>query len=356
MTTDKTELSQALAIAASVCGNSHSLPILANVAIRSDGKSLNLTATDLDVEVTMAVKCGGEPFTITLPAKRVASVIANMPTETIDIDVDGESATIKSGSAKTKLLGLPVDDFPSSSDQEPTARFDIAATELQSVIRRCLFSVSNDESRYVLNGIYLTCDGAETLAIATDGRRMSVVNVNVDCPTPFAAIIPTKAFGPVSKIIGSAGQVQVGIGEGFAQFSTSKGAVKTKLIEGNFPNWQQVLPAKIDAAITVDREAFYAASKRATLMVDLKTMGMRLDLADGQITVSSKTPDAGEASEIVDAQCSQDFATTVNAGYLVQCLGALSSDTVQIEATDADTPLTIVDEGFRHVLMPMRTA
>jgi DNA polymerase-3 subunit beta len=177
MTTDKTELSADLAIAASVCGNSHSLPILANVAIRSDGKSLNLTATDLDITITCAVPANIQTEgAVTLPGKKIFGIVRELVVAEVEIEVDEKSvASVRSGASFFKINGLPADDYPPMPVFKQLKTVNLPQEKLKVMLKRTSFAVSSDETRYVLNGIFFSLKEHKVTLVATDGRRMALM-------------------------------------------------------------------------------------------------------------------------------------------------------------------------------------
>jgi DNA polymerase III subunit beta len=357
LTTNKTELAKALANIAGAISPRTTLPILGNVLIQANGSELKMTSTDLDLILTVAIKADvkteGE---CTLPAKRLSSVIREMPTESVSIKWNDSKAEIKSGDSRVKLIGLESGEFPTSdAPVDRIAQFSIDCELLESIIRRTHHSASIDESRYVLNGILIESTGDGLLFIATDGRRLAKVDLPLDGCPPFTSIIPNKTVALIHRTMTS-GKCGIEIYPGQAAFTANGSSIRSKLIEGNFPNWRQVIPGYAGETAKIEREALLAAVKRVGLMADEKTNSVKFALTENQVTISVNSQNIGEATESIDCQCSITMTTSMNPHFVTQLLSGLKCDMVSMSILDDSSPIVFSDESFQSVIMPMRAA
>lgn len=354
LTVNKTAIVRALADLSGAISTKTTLPILGNVKFTVEGQRLEMEATDLDLSVRCAINVDDpQNGSSTLPAKRLLGLLREIPTESAKIEVDGSNAaTVVSGSSKFRLLGLPAEDFPSMGSESASAAFDLIWHELSGALKRVSYATSTDESRYVLNGVLLqSCETGWNL-IGTDGRRLAIATIDGPCE-PIEAILPNKAVSML-KSLDEAEIVSVSIGSSWAEFSTPSLTIRTKLIEGNFPNWRQVMPSQKTFAAQVEREVLLGSIRRVGMMANEKTNAIVLDFSEGQVDLSAITPDVGEARETIGAENAGALKIAVNPLFAQQCLAALSADKVTLDLIDESSPIVVRDTNFQYILMPMR--
>ena len=357
LTTHKSDLASALANITGAISPRTTLPILGNVLMRAKDGELTLTATDLDlvlaVTIQAEVESAGE---CTLPAKRLSNIIREMPAEAVSIAWDQAKAEIQSGESRVKLIGLASDEFPGSAVLgDSIARFTMRCDVLESIIRRTHHAASTDETRYILNGLLIESTGDGLLVIATDGRRLAKVEMPMDdCPA-FTVVIPNKTVSLLHRTMTS-GSCQVDLYPGAMNFTVKGTSIYSKLIEGNYPNWRQVMPSNNGQTVTVEREALLAAVKRVALMADDKSNSVTFAFSENEITISVNSPNIGEATETVDCQCGITMKTAMNPHYVMQLLSGLRCDAVSISLLDEASPIVFSDDAFQSVIMPMRVA
>jgi DNA polymerase-3 subunit beta len=317
---------------------------------------MTVEATDLDLYVSASIEADiDEPGEITAPAKRLAAIVRELPSETVEIEIKGEKINVKSGGAKASLFGLPASEFPSvESRTQGGAVFDAHGSSLIPALRRIAYATSTDESRYILNGIRLEEAGGKLIAIATDGKRLALVDVCERGIGPVGVILPNKAVSAILKMIDGNDVVSIRFGDSFVDFETSRVSLSTKLIEGSYPNWRQVVPHGDGQKITIDREALLAASRRVSLLVNEKSNSLGFAVMRGQVELSAQSPDVGESRESVECIGDVEEKTAVNPLFLNQCLAALPSEKVEMAFRGEGQPIEVLSEGFRYILMPMR--
>lgn len=353
--TERQAFFDAINAAAAIASRKSTLPILSNVALEFDGSSCAISATDLDLDYSTQVPASGDAFGITVPAKRLASVVGAMTASEIEIGLDGEALTIASGGSKTKLLGMPIGEFPSDERGEMAELLTIPVSELGRMLRQTSFAASVDESRYVLNGVLLGAQDGNLCMVGTDGRRLSLATSSIQV-ADIDAILPNKAVQAVLRMIGKEGEVRIAGNEKCLSFCDGKETIVSSLIEGAFPNWRAVMPSSQGCqSIAVEASAMLAATKRAALVADEANNSVEWAFRENGIEVKARGR-SGEYAETVDCRCEAVFGITLNAAYAIGALGAIGEGDAVLEIKDETSPVVVNSDRFRHVIMPMRGA
>lgn len=336
------------------------LPILSNVLLETEKDALSLTTTDLEV----GIKCRfpakvTEEGTVTLPAKRLSSIIRELPDKAISLDVEENNvATIKCGSSFFKVMGMAKDEFPKLPRFSDTGSFKIEQKVFKDLIRKTSYSISHDETRYVLNGLYLIAKDGKIMAVATDGRRLALIDKEYELASSInvSAIIPAKAIAELSRILKDEGKMKVSFSSNQIAFDMEDSLLVSRLIEGTFPNYNQVIPAKINERVVLSREEFLSAVKRVSVLVSEKLNSIKLAFAKGKLTVSVNSPEIGEAREEMPINYDgKEIMIAFNPAYLLDVLKALDDQNIFFELIDSTNPGIIkTDYNFVYVIMPMR--
>ncbi len=345
-----------------VVSNRTTLPILSNVLLEAEDGALRLTTTDLDVGVTGTVEAKvDKPGSTTLPARRLAGIVRELPASEISVEVDGkDTASIRSGPSFFKILGLPRDEFPPLATSDDAKEFKIEQKVLKEALKLTSYAISTDETRYVLNGIYCSFRGGSLTMVATDGRRLAMVENDVEFPesSEVDVIVPTKAVNELGRMLRDEGEVKISIGESQITFDLDGKLLVSKLIEGNYPNYRQVIPEETKERIVLDRETFHSTVNRISLLASEKSNSVKFIFGEDQIDVTANSPDVGEASEnIAVSYKGPQFSIAFNPDFLMAPLRALDTDEVYLDLIDEMSPGVIKSEGsFLYVLMPMRVS
>ena len=341
------------------------LPILSNVLLRGEGKKVELTATDLDVAVSCAVEAEVQKDgAFTVPVKKLFGIVRELGNNEIEVEVDEKNACkLKAGASFYKLNGLGADEFPPLPKFSEKKKVQIPQEKLKGMLRKTSFAVSTDETRYVLNGIFLRMKDQKITMVATDGRRLALTDEEVDLSTDSQAefIVPTKAINELNRLLQPKGEVTVKFSENQALFEL-KGesgysvVLITKLVEGNYPNYTQVIPAEATERVGLGREEFLQALRRAEIMTSEKSNSVKLTFSKNNLTITANTPEVGEGRESIAVNYKgKELAIAFNPGYLMDPLKALENDEVFMELTDELSPGVIKINGpFLYVIMPMR--
>jgi DNA polymerase-3 subunit beta len=356
----KENILQGLDRVQSVVSSRTTLPILSNALVKADEKGLNLAATDLDVGVRCVVeatvsKGGGT----TLPARRLFSILREAPSAQIDVEVDERNAaSIRSGSSFYKIMGLPEEEFPPFPEKSGGKIIKIAQSVLRDMLKKTAYAVSNDETRYVLNGVFMSYKADKLGVVATDGRRLALIEQEMEVPKGSEAewILPTKAVTELQKLLSDNGDITLYVGENQIIADLNGTTLFSKLVEGNYPNFRQVIPTEVKERITLEREYFLSALHRVSIMASEKTQSVKLSFSKGKLVISAITPDVGEAKEDLSINYKgKDLAIAFNPQFMMDPLRNLDADEIFLELTDELSPGVIKIQGhFLYVIMPMR--
>ena len=368
LTIDKPGLAKALAHVASVVERRNTIPILSNVLLTAGSNDLQLTATDLDMELVETVACTSKgDGAITVPAHMFYDIVRKLPEGEIELnrDAEQERLVMTSGPAQFSLQTLPSDDFPALSVEDLGHAFTMPATDLKRLIEKTRFAISTEETRYYLNGIYLheaESDGKPTLrAVATDGHRLAQVELALPSGAKGmpGVIVPRKTVQELAKLVEDAdGEVRIELSSSKIRISAGRVILTSKLIDGTFPDYARVIPQGNDKRLEVDNSSFKQAVDRVSTLSSDKGRAVKLALSDGKLTLSVNNPESGSATEelVVDYGY-EPLEIGFNARYLIDISDQLESETAEFLLADPGSP-TIVrdvkDSSALYVLMPMR--
>lgn len=337
------------------------LPILSNVLLQAAGEELVLTSTDLDFTVRTKVAAKvGKSGTTTLPARRLSTLVKDLPKTDIEVEVDSKSmATLKSGAGVYKIFGMPEAEFPGLPAFDGAVEFKLKSADLRDGLRKTHYAISLDETRYVLNGIFFSFKGDKLTLVATDGRRLALAEVN-DLEIPASQerefIVRTKAITELMRSLKDDGEVVIRLVQNMVQFDCGPTTLISKLVEGNYPNYVQVIPTKVNERVTVEREALFNAVRRVSLLNAEKSASVRLSFSKGNLDITSNAPEVGEAREsMAISYKGKDISIAFNPEFLMAPLRYLQEDEIHIELIDDISPGVIkINAPFVYVLMPMR--
>ena len=365
LTIAKDQIVLGLQAVQSVVGSRTTLPILSNVLLRAEGSAIEFTATDLDVTIACKVEAKvGKPGATTVPVKKLFGIIRELPAGDIEIEVDDKNVcSVRAGASFYKINGLSADEFPPLPVFKDDKKIILPQDTIKGMMRKTSFAVSTDESRYVLNGLFLSLKDNKMTMVATDGRRLALVDEDVDISEKSQGefIIPAKAVGELNRLLTDTGDVELKLGENQASFALKdeKGfsvLLITKLIEGNSPNYRQVIPGEAKERVPLVREEFVHALRRAEIMTSEKANSVRLTFGKNTLAITANSPEVGEARETLAVNYKgKEMAIAFNPRYLIEALNALSEDEVYFELIDELSPGVLKINGpFLYVVMPMR--
>jgi len=337
------------------------LPVLGNILIKAVDGKITLAATDLDTGIRCEVEGKVEKTgSITLPAKKLSTIVRDLPADELVFESDSkQSATIRAGTFSSKLLGIPEDDFPPFPSSQGQKIFKIDQAIFKEMLKNTSYAVSTDESRYVLNGALLSFKEAKLTVVATDGRRLALVDQELEFPPENAVdvILPTKAVNELQRILKDEGALTIGVSDNQITFDIGSTFLVSKLIEGNYPNYKQVIPAETKERVTMERVLLLNASRRVALVASEKSNSIKLHFSKNNLDISANTPEVGEAKESIPVNYKgREISIAFNPDYLADPLKTLEEDEIHLDLTDELSPGIIRNnKPFLYVIMPMRT-
>jgi DNA polymerase-3 subunit beta len=366
LTITREQLQEGLvAVAASVPAKT-TLPILSNILLEATKDGIRLSGTDLDIAVSTTVSASvDQEGAITLPARKLVEIVRELPSAAIRLTASGEQrVTIECGRSKFRLLGLPREEFPAF----PTVKFDgswrTSSKDLQKLIAHVAFAASTEESRPILNGVLWELRPERMRMVATNGHRLA----RMDVPTPPSGntaqadlIVPPKALEQIRRLFKADEEVEIAKSENHLGFRSPTTQIYTRLIEGPYPNYEQVIPRENDKSATADKAAFSSALRRMSIVASDQTHRIRMAFANGSCKLSVQTPDLGEAQEEITVSYDGDpLEIGFNASYLLEILKYIPTDEVRLTFKAPERAATCEPVGWNDpssyltLVMPLR--
>ena len=359
-TIQRDELIKGLQLIQPIIISHTTLPILYNVLITAEKDKITLFATDLSVSMKCSLpakvnKTGASSFN----AKMLFNIARELPQDSAEFQLEDKNrATIQCGQSTYKLLGISAEDFPAAPPFATTSSFIIDQVLLKDMLQKTTYAASDDESRVILNGVLMSIKGHKIIVVATDGRRLALVEKEIELPDDqkLDFVIPAKTINELIKVLKDEGQVKISLTQNMALFEMENCAIISKLIEGVYPNYQQVIPGQCDERITIERESLLGALRRTAIISNERNPSVKLNISKNQIQIIASNNDVGEANEQIPVKYSgKSLSMTFNPNYLMDPLRALSSDDIAIEFTDDLSPAVVKSNiPFIYVLMPLR--
>ena len=369
LTIERGTLIKALAHVQSVVERRTTIPILSNVRVEAEHGSVSLTATDMDLLVIEQVDAEvSQPGAATAPAHTLYDVVRKLPEGSlvaIEQAKDGPELNLRAGRVTFDLPCLPAADFPTMTDEGLTHSFELTAGTLCRLFDRTRFAISTEETRYYLNGIHLHAveDGGQLRAVATDGHRLA----RVEAPLPEGAagmppiIVPRKTVAEIRKLIDDVDAeqiVEVALSSARIRFKVGRAVLRSRLIDGTFPDYERVIPRGNDKLMVVrTKELTEAVDRVATIATD-KSRAVKLSLDGGRLTLSAVSPDAGRAVEELDVDyAAEAMEIGFNARYILDMSAQIEGPDVEFAVADSGSPTLVrdpKDHSALYVLMPMR--
>ncbi|HEY0932090.1 MAG TPA: DNA polymerase III subunit beta [Gemmatimonas sp.] len=341
------------------------LPVLANLLVETTDRGIRFSATDLDIAVSTEVSADVEaPGAITIPAKKLGEIARELPPSPVKISASGEQrVTLECGRSKFKLLGLPRDEFPTF----PSVRFNdswrVKSGELQKLISHTAFAVSTEESRPILNGVLWELREERMRMVATNGHRLAKMELPVEASSapPGDLIVPPKALEQIRRLFPAEEELEIARGDNHLGFRSPFTSVFTRLVEGPYPNYEQVIPKDNDRYALADKAALTSALKRMSVIASDQTHRIKMSFNTGMLKFSVTTPDLGEASDELPVNYTGDqLDIGFNATYLLEILRFMPTEQVRLTFKAPERAATIEPEGWDDpakylcLVMPLR--
>lgn len=360
-----------------VVGSKASMPILSNVLIEAVGETLSVTTTNLDLGICARIKASVEDEgAITLPVKRLATIVKELPNSDVSVEASpNNQVKIASGGSLFKIMGISRDEFPALPEFADERSFTIEQSTLAGMLRSVSYAQSSDETRYMLNGVYFTfsepedADGSGKLSlVATDGRRLAKIDHDMEVGEGLSGslILPAKTVSELTRLLDKGETLKIAFNDRRVSFQIhtkdeADGFVGdillvSKVVEGNYPNYQQVIPKETHQRIKVERELFLQSIHRAALVATDKSNSVKIQISNNLMELSASSPDFGESHESLAIDYSgPDLQVAFNPAFLMDPLRALSKDEIFFELKDEVSPGVFKTlESFLCVIMPVR--
>ena len=359
-----------LAQVLNVVGSKATMPILSNVLIEAEKDQISLTTTNLDLGIRCKIKAEvKETGAVTLPVKRLAGIVRELPN--LDVVFDGAAnhqVKLTSGGSTFRIMGIGKEEFPPLPEFGEDHVYSLDQADLAMMLRSVSYAQSTDESRYILNGLYFNFRDGKLSLVATDGRRLALLSK--DIPTPEsgggAIILPAKTVSELTRLLDKGALVKINFNDRRAAFqiATDKDTsglidhiyLYSKVVEGNYPNYQQVIPKETHQRIKLERELLLQCVHRAALVCSEKANSVKMKLSSNLLELTAQSPDFGEAHESMAISYSgPELQVAFNPAFLIDPLRALTKDEVFFEVKDEMSPGVFKTlENFVCVIMPVR--
>ncbi|MCS7173208.1 MAG: DNA polymerase III subunit beta [Armatimonadetes bacterium] len=339
------------------------LPILSYLLFEATDAQLEISATDLEIAMRTALPAHVDrPGSVALPARLVGEIVGALPPSTVELEVPEGSTTgyIRCGRGAFELLGLPASDFPRGPQEEAKPICSIQAPLLRTLIRSTLFAASTDETRPFLTGVYVVTSGREIRAVATDGGRLSLRRARLSSEAgEMSAIVPARAMRELDRALGGLEEeVEIALGAGQVVVTLPNVRLTSRLIAGNFPQYEQVIPREWKLRVQVGTEALRAAVRRVAITARDSASVVRFRAGEGVLRLESNTPEVGSAYEELEVALEgEPMEVAFNARYLLDALAVIETGEMVLELTGPLSPGALRPAGsedYVYVLAPVR--
>ena len=363
----KTTQEKWLSVLQSICGiveRRHTLPVLANVLIRKTADSMELTTSDLEIQIRTHAELGGDSgdFATTVGARKLIDVLRTLPSDqTVSLESSQNKVILKGGKSKFTLQTLPAEDFPlvqESASFGPV--FSVPQKTLKALLAQVSFAMAVHDIRYYLNGILFVAEGTRLSLVSTDGHRLAFSCADLDVEVPKQEVIlPRKTVIELQRLLSDKdGAIEIQFAANQARFRFEGMEFVTKLVEGKFPDYNRVIPKNHSNSVTLGRQALLSCLQRTAILTSDKFKGVRLNIEPGTLRVASTNAEQEEAVDELDIDYSGDsIEIGFNVTYIIEALSNMQQDMVRIDLQDGNSSalLTIPDNPhFKYVVMPMR--
>jgi DNA polymerase-3 subunit beta len=367
---NRDHFSNGLAQVLNVVGSKAAMPILSNVLIEAEKDSISLTTTNLDLGIRCKIKADvKEAGSITLPVKRLATIVRELPNVDVSFDsTANHQVKIASGGSNFRIMGIGAEEFPKLPDSGDDKSYTLDQAELATMMGNVAYAQSTDETRYILNGVYFNFKEGKLALVATDGRRLALVSKDLAVPAASAGaiILPAKTVAELLRLLGKGEKLTIAFNERRAAFQIETGKESggltdsiylfSKVVEGNYPNYQQVIPKETHQRIKLERELFLQCVHRAALVTSEKSNSVKIKLSSNLLEITASSPDFGDAHESMAISYSgPELQVAFNPQFVMDPLRALTKDEVFFELKDEVSPGVFKTlESFVCVIMPVR--
>ena len=354
-------LSKALGIVSRTASSRTTLPILNNIFIKAEAGELTLSATNLETATTQKVPASTKTNGVTtVPARLITEFVSNLPKVNIDIDLTDGKMKITAGGYKSVINTTPADDFPALPELTSKTTLTIPSEDLKKAIASTSLVASSDTTRPILTGVYLHSLEGKLYMAATDGYRLAEKNI-MSVDTDISAIVPASTLNDVSRVIGDeVKKVVIGVGEDQIEFIIGQTIINSRLIDGNFINYRQLIPTSTETEAVLDRAELLRITKISELFARESAGSITLNISSAKSTLSvhSIASELGENDAETEAETKGDGTITLNSKYLLDALNQIDDDVVKIQFNGKLAPILITADknaDYKHIIMPVKS-
>lgn len=367
---NRDHFSNGLAQVLNVVGSKATMPILSNVLIEAEKDGITLTTTNLDLGIRTKIRAEvKENGSVTLPVKRLAGIVRELPQIEISFDASpNHQVKLSSGGSIFRIMGIAKEEFPPLPDFGDDKVFTLEQSVLADMLKSVSYAQSSDETRYILNGVYFNFKDSKLSLVATDGRRLALISRETEVPMEknAAIILPAKTVVELTRMLDKGDMLKISFNDRRAAFqihadNPESGLIDSiylysKVVEGNYPNYQQVIPKETHQRIKLERELLLECVHRAALVCSDKSNSVKLKLTSNHLEISASSPDFGEANETMAVSYSgPDLQVAFNPQFIIDPLRSLTKDEIYFELKDEVSPGVLkTDANFICVVMPVR--
>lgn len=361
----KTDLVRELQFFQQIVERKNTIPILANVLIDTDGNSIRLLATDIEVTLTSSCEAAvDKPGAVTLPAKKLYEIVRSLPDGDVKLasSKDGNHITVSADSFESKMPTMPVGDFPTPPTSDMTSATTIASASLRQLIAKTQFAITGEDTRYYLNGALFVVKADSMLMVATDGHRLALASApRTGTGDDIKAILPRKTLAELARLLADSDRdVEYERGENHMFFRIGPRLLVSRMIDGQFPAYEKVIPKGNDKRIEFERDRLASAVKRVAILSNERSRALKFVIDQGKVDVTTSSPEFGEAREPIAVDYTGGSMTICfNAQYVLDFLNVVDVETVALDVKDdvsqaVLTPVGADGYSYTYVIMPMR--
>ena len=344
-----------------VVDRKQTMPILGHVLVSGSSGEITITATDLEVQISSKFKANiSEDFLITLPGRKLFDILRSLGNTELELSSDNDTILLKTAKSKFSLQQLPSNEFPLFDNTEGEQTFSIKQQTLSDIFNKTQFAMAQQDVRFYLNGLLLEINPESLNVVGTDGHRLAKTTTTLDKKsiTEQSCIVPRKAIQELTRSLSDEKECKVSLVDNQASFSFSQVSLTTKLIDGTFPDYNRVIPAETTTNIMLDTKILKPALQRVSILANEKFRGVRIDIDNNKIIISSENPEQEQAVEDIDIDdTSVKLSIGFNVSYLIDAVNACSGELVTLGVNDENTSALITDPSdpnTKYVVMPMR--
>lgn len=359
---------QGLATAARAISNYSPLPAFSGIKIVAEEKSLILTGSDSDISIQTTISASEECTlqihdmgSVVLESRYILEIVRKIDADQIELEmIDGTLTKISGKSAEFKINGMSAEDYPPIDFAKPAEIFSMSKELLKKIINQTSFAVSDKETRPVLTGVNLSCDGKLLQCVATDSYRLARKNIEIHDPVKFNITVPGKSLSEVYKTLENDGDVEIAVNDRKAQFIIDDTIIQTRLIDGVYPETSRLIPLSFDYELTMDTRDLLNAIDRASFIKSDGVSVIKFSLSENECVLSSKSLEVGSSTEILSSASFSGNALEIscNGKYVFDAIKALDGDLVKFSLCGEMKPFiiqSVSDDSVLQLVLPVRT-